>query len=317
VTEPRTESPPIPEARPPHLPDVLTRIAPGFYAFALVAAIIAWVHIRTWIGNFPIFEVANLATLLVDLVASVVPPLLGAALFLRHPRAHRTMPLLVFGLALLATGQLLETFRASIGSFLQSMSPSDGVQPGPVDVAFVVFKSLLSVFAILYIGAGFAAARRRQSRSVERPLLIWIVALSIVGQVLSLAGLVMIGFEPTPTTVIQIATGSILGLLAALAWAYLLTTSVGGWLAAEAPRLAWGFGAFAVGTLFAVPFIASAVLVIALSASLAISWILAAITAIAWIVLLAAFVLGLPAPPGPTEPTDDRPAETQPGSAAG
>jgi hypothetical protein len=299
------------------LPDVLTRIAPGFYAFALVAAIIAWVHIRTWIGNFPIFEIANLATLLVDLVASVVPPLLGAALFLRHPRAHRTMPLLVFGLSLLAAGQLLEAFRAPIGGFLQSISPSDGVQPGPADVAFVVFKSLLSVFAILYIGAGFAAARRRQSRTLERPLLIWIVALSIVGQVLSLAGLVMIGFEPTPTTVIQIAIGSILGLLAALAWAYLLTTSIGGWLGGEAPRVAWGLGALAVGTLFAVPFLASAVLVIAPSVSLAISWILAAITAIAWIVLLAAFVLGLPAPPGDTEPTDDRPAATPPGSAEG
>jgi hypothetical protein len=42
--------------------------------------------------------------------------------------------------------------------------------------------------------------------------------------------------------------------------------------------------------------------------------LLVAASTVAWVLLLAAFLLGLPAVPGAT---DDRPAETLPGSAEG
>ena len=186
VNEPLTESPPIPEARPPHLPDAVTRVAPGFYAFVLVALITGWSDIRRWLGDFPIFDPANLWLLVAALVPSVVTPLLGAVLFLRHPRAHRTMPLLVFGLALLAVAELLDAFETPIRTFLLSLSSAEEVT-SPADFAYLVFTTLLSLFAILYVGAGLAAARRRERSQAERPLMIWIVALSIVSGVISLS----------------------------------------------------------------------------------------------------------------------------------
>ncbi len=194
VNDRLTESQPIPEARPPHLPDVLTRVAPGFYAFLLVALITGWSDIRRWLGDFPIFDPANLWLLVATLVPSVVAPLLGAVLFLRHPRAHRTMPLLVFGLALLTASELLQAFEQPIRTFLLSLSSPEEVT-SPADVAFLVFSSLLALFAILYVGAGMAATRRRARSPAERPLLIWVVALSIVGQILALASLTQMEFD--------------------------------------------------------------------------------------------------------------------------
>jgi uncharacterized membrane protein YidH (DUF202 family) len=310
VNERVTESPPIPEARPPHLPDVLTRTAPGFFAFVLVAVVTGWADIRSWLGDYPIFDPSTVWPLVVQLVQSVVPPLLGAALFLRHPRAHRTMPLLVFGLALLAAGELLDVVSSPISQFLRSLSP-DELPPSPADIAFLVFTTLLSLFAILYVGAGLAAARRRERVAAERPLVIWIVALAIVSGILSLASVFQLPIESTPFVLVQLAIGLVLSMLVTLAWAYLMAMSVGGWMAGEEPRRAWGIAALAIVVLFVTRLGGGVLSSLAVAGLFGIVEILFAASTLAWLLLLAAFLLGLPAP------RDDRPAETQPDSAAG
>jgi hypothetical protein len=293
---------------------VLTRIAPGFYAFALVAVVTAWVDIRAWMGDLPILDPATAWPRVAQLVPSVVTPLLGAALFLRHRQAHRTMPLLVFGLALLAAGELLDAFGAPIRDFLRTLSRPDDVPPSPADVAFLVFTLLLSLFAVLYVGAGLAAARRRERAAAERPLLIWIVALSLVSGVLSLAAVFQVPLEATPFVLIQLAIGLLLSLLVTLAWAYLLAVSVGGWMAGEEPHGAWGVAAIAITTLFVVRLIGGVLSSLAVVGLFGVIELLLAASTVAWVLLLAAFLLGLP---GPTTATDDRPAETLPGSVAG
>ncbi len=313
VNEPLTESPPIPEARPPHLPDAVTRVAPGFYAFLLVALITGWSDIRRWLGDFPIFDPANLWLLVAALVPSVVTPLLGAVLFLRQPRAHRTMPLLVFGLALLAVAELLDAFETPIRTFLLSLSSAEEVT-SPADFAYLVFTTLLSLFAILYVGAGLAAARRRERSQAERPLMIWIVALSIVSGVISLSVVFQVMSDPTglpPVALVQLAIGLVLSLMVTLAWAYLLAMSLGGWIAAEQPRRAWAAAAVAIVILFVIRLVGSVLSTIGIPDGFAVGEVTFAASTIAWLLLLAAFVLGLPSP------TDDPPAATPTGSEAG
>jgi hypothetical protein len=320
VTETRTESPPIPEARPPHLPDVLTRLSPAVFVFALVAVLVAWLNIREWIGQFPLVDTGAVIAL-VARVQFVVVPLLGAALFARHPRAHRTLPLLVFGLVLMTIGEVLSAFDDPIRRFLTELSPSDVGPTTPATLAYAVFTSLLALFALLYMGAGLTAARRHDRGSAERPLAIWLGALAVVGAVISLATIFQLEFDTSPAGIVQLVIGFVLSLLLTLGWAYVTAVAIGGWLTHEQPRRAWVLAALGLSILFAVRLIASTVTALFLGdAFLTLLTVTTIASAAAWLLLLVAFAVGLPASSdggGEAEPTADPPAATPPGSAAG
>jgi hypothetical protein len=326
VNEPRSESPPIPEARPPHLPDVVTRLSPGFFAFALVAVLVAWLSVREWIGLYPFVDTGAVIALLAT-VQFVVVPLLGAALFLRHPQAHRTLPLLAFGLALMTFGEVLSAFDDPIRRFLAELSPSDVGPTTPATLAYAVFTSLLALFALLYVGAGLTAARRRDRGAAERPLAIWLGALAVVGAVISLATVFQLQFDASAAGIVQLVIGFVLSLLLTLAWAYVTAVAIGGWLTREDPRRAWILAALGLSILFAVRLIASTVTALFLGdAFLTLLTVTTIASAAAWLLLLVAFALGLPGSSdsgsgldgvGEREPTADPPAATPPGSAAG
>jgi hypothetical protein len=322
VSERLTESPPIPEARPPHLPDTLNRLSPGFFAFAVVAVLVAWLNIRDWIGQYPFVDTGAVIALVAS-VQFVVVPLLGAALFVRHPRAHRTLPLLVFGLALMTFGEVLSALDDPIRRFLIELSPSDVGPTTPATLAFTVFTSLLALFALLYVGAGLAAARRRERGAAERPLAIWLGALAVVGAVISLVAIFQLEFDTSAAGIVQLVIGFGLSLLLTLGWAYVTAVAIGGWLTREQPRRAWTLAALGLSVLFAVRLIASTVTALFLGeAFLTLLTVTTIASAAAWLLLLVAFALGLPAPPDGVgerepEPTADPPAATRPGSAAG
>jgi hypothetical protein len=90
--------------------------------------------------------------------------------------------------------------------------------------------------------------------------------------------------------------------------------SVGGWMAGEEPHRAWSVAAIAITTLFVVRLIGGVLSSLAIAGLFGVIELLVAASTVAWVLLLAAFLLGLPAP---TAATDDQPAETPPGSAAG
>ena len=264
MNERLSESQPIPEARPPHLPDVLTRLSPGVFAFGLVELIVAWAQVRRWTNDFPFPDGYALFLFVGSLIPSVAVPLLGVALFVRHPRAHRTMPLLVFGLALMAVGGLLDTFGQPIRDFLAGLEPNEVGPWTPAQTAYTVFTTLLVLFALLYVGAGLSLARQRERVAAERPILIWLVALAVVIVVLSATAIARMPVELTTEVVIQLGLGLVLSLLVTLGWTYVTAVAIGGWLAGEGPRRAWGLAALGLLILFVVQSFGSVVTVLAI-----------------------------------------------------
>ena len=87
------------EARPPHLPDRLTAISPWTVPFLLVAAWQLW---TVW-SQRPQTEPmpAEWWGQLLGIVPSIAMALIGAALFLRHPDAWRSLRLVALGASLL------------------------------------------------------------------------------------------------------------------------------------------------------------------------------------------------------------------------
>ncbi len=315
---------PFPEARPPHLPDALTRQSPWLvFTAALILQI--W---RAFQSFDPVVHATDLGSAVsygLSWVSSIVPPILGLALFWRHPDARRTTPLLVFGLLLLSLGELLDAFSEPIGTFLRTIAPPNdadlvtGIQ-SPAEFAFRVFTSLLAVFALLYIGAGLSLARTRERRSAERPLAVWLAALAIVSTVLSITVLPGLLVDVTPMFVAQVVIGAIISGLVTFGWAYIATVTLGGWMAGEPPRRAWAVAAFGTSVLLAVRLLFPVLnLVLFDPQAVPVFWILASASYVGWFMLAAAFLLGLPMPPTPAmedEPTVDPPAATQPDSAA-
>ena len=135
------------EARGPHPPDVLTRQSPWVYLFvgaALVHVAVAWIE---WAGRGPLAPPQDLLTLLSERVDDALISLLGAALFIRHPDARRSMPFLAFGLGLLALGPLLQLVDTPVTQFIDSLAPTDAEFIGlsPAVVAYHVFTSPIGV----------------------------------------------------------------------------------------------------------------------------------------------------------------------------
>lgn len=307
---------PFPEARPPHLPDVLTRQSPRLLLFLLVAAVVAW---RSWISWGPSAAGEELRSFIsnVTFASSIlVPPLFGVALFIRHPNARTTMPLLVFGLGLMALGVLLTAFGEQIRDVLRGTGGFMGFQT-PGETAFLVFNGLVALFGVLYVGAGLASSRRAPTSRAERPVAIWLTALTVVSIVLSLrtmADLVSAGEYP-PDLLVPIAIGFVLSIASSLAWLYLTVVIVNGWLAGEAPGRAWLAAAIGVLLLFVSPLVVSVVLVLETAGSPFLQ-VFNYATLAAWLLLLVAFALGLPSPSSTSDElaTADPPGATQPGS---
>jgi hypothetical protein len=308
---------PFPEARPPHLPDVLTRQSPWMLVFLLVAAVVAW---RSWISWGPSAageEVSSFISFVTFASSILAPPLFGAAVFARHRNARTTMPMLVFGLGLMAFGVVLTVFGEQIRDVVRGTGGFTEFQT-PGETAFLVFKELVALFGVLYVAAGLASTRTAPKSRGERPVAIWLTALTVVSIVLSLramADLLSAGDYP-PGLLVQVAIGFVLSIASSLGWLYFTVTVVGGWLAGETPNRAWLAAAIGVLLLFVSPLVVSVALVLDTTGSPFLQ-VFNYATLAAWVLLVVAFALGLPSPPvtaEPVEPTGDRQGATQPGS---
>ena len=203
---------PFPEARPPHLPDVATRQSPWLFLFGALIAVQIW---RLFQGWDPRLNGANAVTAfnyVLSWAAAFAPPLMGFALFYRHPDARRRMPLLVFGILLLSLGELLSALDAPIRELLSNLTPpgdQEFILDTPAEFAYRVFTGLLTIFGLLYLGAGLSTARSRPRARVERPLTVWLAALAFVAAVLSAVDLTRIQVDLTPFLGAQLIIGSI------------------------------------------------------------------------------------------------------------
>ena len=325
MTEPTVK--PFPDARPPHLPDTLTRQSPWILFFVAIVVLELWRLAAAWQQAVIPGDTRSQVDYVLSWIPALTAPLAGVALFYRHPDARRTMRLLVFGLMLLSFGELLSAFQDPIREFLRGLSPVDEASfpaETPAEFAFRVFTLLLTIFGLVYVGAGLSTARSRGATRAERPLTVWLAALAVLGSVVSLAALTALPAGASMTLLFQVVIGVIFSAVVTFAWAYLAVVTISGWVAREEPRRAWGIAALSTSILFGFRLIFPALSLVPFGPdSGPFLSVLAYVSWAAWALLILAFVLGLPTPTTAAasaeagDPTADPPAATSRGSGGG
>ena len=299
MTEP-TGSPNTPdwsEERGPHLPDAIARV-PGpvwpFLALTVLAVIGRWQELSGVSFSSPI----DVVSLIAGSVPPIVSPLLGVALFARHPNAHRTMPSVAFGVVLFAVLTVVDRLRAPILNSIAGLDPTFE-STGPAFLGYDLVQALVSVFALTYLSIGLADARRFEDSPGRRTVLI----LLFVGAVGAPAVSALLAFAWLSVQPLSGVVSLVSVLSTNLAWAYLGWNAYRGWSAGEEPRTGWALVAGA-----AIGYVLIAVLATALSV---LAWVsgasnsqpqlvyeayllLGAVLAGVWLALLGAFAVGLP-----------------------
>jgi len=293
------------EPRGPQLPGVLTRIPLGvwpFVAVALLEALGQWEQIRSIQAGHPV----DVAEAVIGAIGGLAVPLIGAALFLRHPSAHRTMPAITLGVVLLAALTVVDALRDVVLEGIVQ-SELDFETATLASTGYSVIQALVRVFAVIYIALGLDDARRFDDRTRASGVRV----LLLVAALLAPAITAVVGWpwpqEHVVTTLLNLAAQ----VATNLAWTYLAWIAVRGWAAGEAPNLGWGLTAMvAACNLFVIVLAAMLNLIVwiigptesQVPVVFEVYRLLLAVLAVLWVLLLAAFWLGLPAEPDRSTP---------------
>jgi hypothetical protein len=314
------------EPRPPHLPDAATRLSPWVFPFVLLAALQVIAGWLEWKAQGDLGDPSYGLSIALGVVQTACVSLLGAALFLRHPDAHRRLPMLVFGVALLVATVLLPLVVKVLDVPLRTDESTF------ILAIYDYGINVVSALGLIYLARGLDRARRRSDVVSGRGLGIVLTALVVLAAVVTALPWFASGPELlTPGNVVAL----ILSFFVTLAWCYLLVTANRGWRAGERPLVGWLLVVVAAGTSIAVR------LLISVSGSLDMSqigpivlWVISAAFVSVWVLLLLAFLIGLPSTVAEPDPaasdqltgdgTDadlvamgDRPGATRSGSGAG
>ena len=299
--EPETLTTAPPDARGPHLPDVLGRMPWLAWVFVLLAI----GDIASYVRNLNVpagSSIADFAIYVLQVIPSVAVILLPAALLARHPDAMSRARTLLFGTILYAVVQGMLLLSEPLQGFFETLTPPSAELPFLVPMA-AVYNGLISVvaaFGLAYMAVGLSQARRFEDRRRSVTILFVPVAAvfgTVVG-VLTVSGLDLGDLQMSPTLGIYLGTSVVLGVVRIVAWAYLATAATRGWLASEDPAKGWGLGAVGAG------FVVFALVLVNLNGLLAIQdatfatvyrYLIVIAYAFGHIGLLLAFALGLPA----------------------
>jgi hypothetical protein len=283
-----------PEARGPHLPDVLTRIPLPVWPFviAAVVTVLADVDGLAAIADTRSGLMAAVSGAL-RLVATLALPLWGAAFFWRHPDGWRTARLIAIGTILAAAYALFDPLRSWITS---SLAIEDVDRAIAVSLVFGAISSAIGIASVVAIALGLRRAGRRLdgAESVHGlvPVLVLVTVTTAALSVVSLRGV-----ELTPLTVITFVTNVVRNVGELLAWSALIAVAVTGWLADERPTPGWALAAAAgASMLVGQALLVSIALLAPTSATgLPVGYDLALwIWALATPLILVAFAIGLP-----------------------
>lgn len=308
------------EARGPHLPDRLTAVPLAAWPFVILAVVQVagiWMANATDIAR----DIGWLWQVILVSIDDVAASLLGAALFVRHPGAIRTLPLVVVGVSLLALEQILGLLATPLRPAFEATNEAFGDETAffYAASAYSWFGSLVGSFGILSIARGLDAARRSAGRTGRR-----LIAGLVLVSLLIVAG--------TATTYLLPAQGSgVIPVLAAgasgvtlvslLATSYLVVIALAGWRAGEHPALGWALAVVSGAAVIAAAAVVSSAMVLGAEFS-PLTTIFSLLSELGWLALLAAFLVGLPSTAQieweeiePAAPTLDPPAATPPGSA--
>jgi len=268
-----------------------------FIGVALLPFLLAWDEWARGIFSDPIDW---FATWFLGTLPSLAIPLIGAAIVIRHPRARRTVPLLLFGAILLAIQIAGVRLYVPIGGLL-----SDPTFPN--EPMFELYRAVYTVLAVVgafgwaYLASGLVRARRYEEVGPTWIIVSAAVVAAVIPTALS-AGAQDLTLGSTANGIVLMAlaaTGLVAGFAEKLALGYMAVTATRGWLAGEAPRRGWGLAAAGAWLLL--------VALLALSAlplfgdewfqSYDPTWIFPAISLVygaGGVALLAAFAMGLP-----------------------
>jgi len=286
------------EPRGPHLPDRLMRIPLGtwpFLALTAAAGYEVWDALRMTVFDHPL----DVWWAVVGSVRHIVAPLIGAALFYRHPSARLVFPALTVGVALFGLTTVAAALRAPV---MDGIGASDMAYDAALlaGTGYTLVEALFMVFAITYLANGLGAARRWQDGSPARGA----QALLVVAALAASAVTGWFAWSSGSNQAVLLIAGVTAFTLTNLAWAYLGWTGYRGWAAGEEPRLGWGLialagiGYVAVNALYT--FLSAVVWVIGptdgpIPVVYEVGQLLGVALAAFWICILAAFVIGLPA----------------------
>jgi hypothetical protein len=285
------------EPRGPHVPDAIARVPLGvfpFLALAILEAYGEWVQIRSLQFGHPI----DYAEALIGTVGALAVPLIGAALFLRHPTAHRTLPSIAVGVALLAAVTVVDALRVPIfeGILRSDLEYETSILAGTV---YSVVQALIRVFALTYLAIGLEDARWFEDRTRASGLRAVLLAAALGAPAITAFVVWPWPAEQVVATLLSLAAQ----VATNLAWTYLAWVTFRGWAAGEEPNLGWGLAALvAIGNV--------AITALAALLNLAV-WaigptesqvpmvfeafrVLVALIGVLWVALFAAFWLGLP-----------------------
>ena len=151
MTEPSSVKP-FPDARGPHLPDSMTGLSPWVLFFVAIVVLQLWRLTQAWGGSVVPGDARSAVEYILSWIPAMTAPLIGVALFARHPDARRSLRLLVFGVILLSFGELLSAFQEPIRDLLRGLTPADDptlLAETPAEFAFRVFTLLLTIFPCL------------------------------------------------------------------------------------------------------------------------------------------------------------------------
>ena len=289
------------EPRGPHVPGAITRIPIAVWPFLALTTLAVYGRYVDF-ANLPDGS-ADLLAIAVASVPSVVAPLLGAALYLRHPEAHRTLPALTFGCVLFAAATAVDALRGPVLGSL-ALFPGDFDPSHPAVMGYGIVQGLVGVFAATYLALGLGDARRVDDRVGARGLLVALALLAIVLPLVSGFSVLSVA-EPALVTI-----AVVIQILGSLALVFLGWMALQGWAAGEEPRRAWALasvGAFAqlaVGLLITLLNLLGWVTRSNEPLLIEFTRLLGLVLAAGWVALLAAFWLGLPAESGPAKVED-------------
>jgi len=305
------------EARPPHLPDTVTRVPWMVWPFVVLALVQAYAAWRGWVdqGANAGFLVPTLRIAAADL-ASV---LIGAAFFVRHPDGLRRLPLIAFAVTLFAVQEALLLASGPLSTVFDSLTPADAATPFfvPLAYAYSLLAAAIGIFAVLYLARGLGEARRTMDEGSMRGLTIGLVLVVVTYGVLGTASIIRSDFEVSPLNVLLVGVAIGTSVISLLAWSALIVVSLAGWLGGEEPRLGWLLAALsgAAFLLAQVVIVVAELIIPVVSPRGDTAWLgeaLGLLFQLGSIVLLVAFVLGLPST-AETAWTDLDHADDEPG----
>lgn len=286
------------EPRGPHLPDVITRIPLGVWPFLALALLEAYGRL-TRLGSVRFDGPVDSVEALIGAVGALAVPLIGVALFLRHPHAHRTLPSITAGVALLAALTVVDALRDLVVQGIVQ-SELDYQTSILASTGYSVIQALVRVFAVTYLAIGLHDARRFADRTRGTG----VRALLLIAALGSPAILAFVVWPWPGEQVLPNLLSLVAQVLTNLAWTYFAWVAFRGWAAGEEPKIGWGLAAL-VGAGNVVVTMLAAFLNLAVWAAgptegqvplvFETYRVLLAVLAGLWVALLTAFWLGLPA----------------------